>query len=134
MYELEEHDPALIHEFVKYLYISNYNDQKPGTGPPFGNRPSPSKAGPSVSQDDEDPKFPVFVQTGNKKSSAQVLLDLANSDGSKSPLPKPSSLLFNTKMYLLADFLLLPELKELATKKYQKAVSRVWIALSFLSL
>lgn len=42
------------------------------------------------------------------------------------PFPLPSSLLFNAKVYIIADAYMIPELKDLAITKYKEGVETCW--------
>lgn len=71
-------------------------------------------------KDDEDPYDDTSRVFEDSKPSQTKLQESPSREINALPL------LFNTKMYIISDKNDIPALKELATRKYEKAVSKAW--------
>ncbi|KAF5872981.1 putative btb poz domain protein [Botrytis fragariae] len=131
-YHMSDEELPIVEVMIKYLYCGSYDDQVA----------LESKA----SNDDSQvglPSSPPKQVTGtlaNPSSQPREIRwsDFARSGGSGlntafgqadpqvAPITKPSSLLFNAKVYIIADKYMIPALKSLAHEKFTKSLREHW--------
>ncbi|TGO39744.1 hypothetical protein BHYA_0048g00090 [Botrytis hyacinthi] len=100
-YHMSDEELPIVEAMINYLYRGSYDDQVT-----LG-----SEASDDVSQVEPPPSPPKQVT----ETISQV-----------APLTKPSSLLFNAKVYIIADKYMIPALKSLAHEKFTKSLLEHW--------
>ncbi|CCD44667.1 hypothetical protein BofuT4_P055680.1 [Botrytis cinerea T4] len=122
-YHMSDEKLPIVEAMINYLYSGSYDDQV---------------ALESKASDDDlqiglpsSPPKPVTEPIGDPWAQRRVEVKQHNSRGfgqqvQGAPLTKPSSLLFNAKVYIIADKYMIPALKSLSHENFKKSLREHW--------
>ncbi|TGO47966.1 hypothetical protein BOTNAR_0499g00090 [Botryotinia narcissicola] len=120
-YNMSDEELPVVEAMINYLYCGNYDDQVA-----LGSEDSDddSQFYPPSSPPKQVTETSLFGQRHDIRRQAfggfgQMVPQVA-------PLTKPSSLLFNAKVYIIADKYMIPALKSLAHEKFTKSLREHW--------
>ncbi|KAF7898449.1 hypothetical protein EAF00_004895 [Botryotinia globosa] len=120
-YHMGDEELPVVKAMINYLYCGNYDDQVALEG--------------EASDDDsqvEPPSSPpkqvteAIVWGQRREIRRQAFGGFGQMNPQVAPLTKPSSLLFNAKVYIIADKYMIPALKSLAHEKFTKSLREHW--------
>ena len=109
--DLEDDEPEVVAQMIRWLYKEDYEDW---SAPPSHRTATPTTTATTRSR------------AGRSTPANQIATSM-----SSSTTPSSTGLLFNTKMYIIADKYDLYPLKELANIKYETALSAHWNSTEF---
>ncbi|TGO17559.1 hypothetical protein BTUL_0016g00220 [Botrytis tulipae] len=125
-YHMSDEELPVVEAMINYLYCGNYDDQVAlgGEASDDDSQVEPPSSPPKqVTEAIVDPwgqRREIRRQAfGGLGGFGQMVLQVA-------PPTKPSSLLFNAKVYIIADKYMIPALKSLAHEKLTKSLREHW--------
>ncbi|KAF7933595.1 uncharacterized protein EAE98_003304 [Botrytis deweyae] len=122
-YHMSDQELPIVEAMIKYLYCGSYDDQV-ALGSEASDDASQVEPPSSPPKQPTDTVVDVWGQRHEIRRSAfggfgQTVPQVA-------PLTKPSSLLFNAKVYIIADKYIIPALKSLAHEKFTTSLREHW--------
>jgi len=109
--DLEDDEPEVVAQMIKWLYTEDYEDRSAAVIPRINT--------------------PAAHTTTRSRASRLTSSNQTSTSTSSTTVPSGTGLLFNTKMYIIADKYDLYPLKELANVKYGNALSAQWDSSEF---
>lgn len=124
VFNMEDDKLPNVEALLKYMYYGDYDDQvdfdaSPALETPMGDA---VEVKPEPAIEEPEPPSPELVSYVGHDVWGRVTI----TQGPPLPPSKPSSLLFNSRMYILADKYMIPSLKSLAHEKLVQGLKLHW--------
>ncbi|TGO28550.1 hypothetical protein BPAE_0026g00400 [Botrytis paeoniae] len=116
-YHMSDEELPIVEAMIKYLYCGSYDDQV------------------VLRSEASDDTSQVEPPSNPPKQVTEIIVDpwsqqrggiFGHTVPQVAPLTRPSSLLFNAKVYIVADKYMIPALKSLAHEKFTKSLREHW--------
>ncbi|KAF7954431.1 hypothetical protein EAE96_005552 [Botrytis aclada] len=121
-YHMSDEELPIVEAMINYLYYGSYDDQV--------------ALGSEASDDDSQVGLPssppkqvteTFMDPWSRQNeNGRIFGGFGPATPQVVPVTKPSSLLFNAKVYIIADKYMIPALKSLAHEKFTKSLREHW--------
>ncbi|KAJ8067098.1 hypothetical protein OCU04_004475 [Sclerotinia nivalis] len=137
-YHMSDDELPVVEAMIHYLYLRTYDDQvtlaPKASGSNSQLRVGKAKLPPSPPTPESKPKpkpepefeLDTWGGRGNLTWNNRVLAHTGGRVPEVTPVSLPSSLLFNAKVYIIADKYMIPALKSLACEKCSKSLEEHW--------